>query len=500
MHSTDVGLPPTLTGCRLGAMARNGLRRRAAAYLGIACLLWLAHGCGDDESPAPAAACTELGGECIGVPAGDVCGQTYCTGDASCSDVTEVSSNDALASAAGSAGAGSCIALAPGNYSGVSLPGGVSLLGKGAGSVKVGAVVLGDGSGALVRGIELTEGITLNGARDARIEAARIRGASDAVQLQSGASVTVSQCEIATPGLHGIAAYDAASVNVSNTLIDAPTGPGVWVQCTGGCECATKTAVDIDHVLIDGAHHMGIHLAGAVGTMSNVTVQNTEQIRTPVQLAGGGGLAISGCSDIDATGLTVDGAESFGVLVDDSSADLGAPGEEQGIIIVDVKVGLWAGNIGASDTTQLLNVTNAEVVGNRAVGLGIGAGAQGIIIVDVRVADTLSEALLVEPASSGQQSELGHGIVWKEGATAELTSVTLSNNSMQSLLIDGPVGAGSRLEAVTLEGGDEQKGIIQQSVMADDTSPEIAAGAPDVSRETAAVADVPVGIAAPSAI
>ena len=66
-------------------------------------------------------------------------------------------------------------------------------------------------------------------------------------------------------------------------------------------------------------------------------------------------------------------------------------------------------------------------------------------------------------AEADGPADVGDGILWHEGAFASFTNLTLDGNARSSVLIDGEVATGSAFANVTLQGGDEGKGIVQQS-------------------------------------
>jgi hypothetical protein len=442
-----------------------------------------ASGCEDDPAPP----CTQFEGQCIGVPPGGVCDDDYCTEGIACASIVEVENDDDLAAAAADAPAGTCLALEEGNYGAVTLPGGVSLLGSGADFVIVASVRMQSGSGAVVRGVGVSEGVVFEGPGSARIEAVRITGGPDGVRAEAGTELTVADSEITGSAQHAVVAVDARSLSLERSHIHGAGGPGLWAQCAGGCDCADKSVVSLDHVLVERTHHIGVSVVGAVATLRSVAIRNTEQLSEPLQLPGGGGLLAAGCSELFANGVTVEHSDSFGLLMQSSSGALGDDLESKGIIIVDNKVGIWLSDVSG------VTLQNADVHDCRGVGIGIGGDleSRGIIIVDNKVGHTASEPLLVEPATSGQQETVGHGLVWTNGAEVRVDGLALAGNALQSMLIDGPVFEGSALNNVTLSEGDETKGIVQQLVMTGDAEPTVEGGTPAITREPTKVADVP---------
>jgi len=74
--------------------------------------------------------------------------------------------------------------------------------------------------------------------------------------------------------------------------------------------------------------------------------------------------------------------------------------------------------------------------------------------------------------------------MWCQGSRVEMDGVTLAGNERASVIIDGPVGEGSRIAHLTLSDGDESKGILQQDLPAGGLEPEIGPGAPALEVDT----------------
>lgn len=456
-----------------------------------------AAGCGGEDETAAGPCPFQVAGECVGVPDQPVCDADYCTGGADCAQVVQVASQPELSAAAAGAAAGTCIALAPGRYDAVDLPGGVSLLGKGAGVVTLSSVSLGQGSGALLRGVHVEGGgVHLTGVQAGRIESVRVSAsAQSGIDLADGSSVVMVTSEVLTSADYGIRGLGATGLTVERSVLADGEGPGLWVQCAEGCACATRPTVSLDRVLVARNAHVGVSLAGVQATLTQVDVLDTGQRGLT---AGGGGLSVSACSELVVSDLRVEDAASFGVLVDGSSADFGTPGGEQGIIIVNTRVGMWLSNIATgADPAQTVEVHGAELAGNAGVGLGIDGGAQGIIIVNTRVADTWQTTL---PVAEGGSSNVGDGLVWTGRAQVQIQGLTLSGNERLSMLIDGEVGAGSSLSEVTQIGGDEAKGIVHQQLPQGGTAPTVDDTVPTIASDVGRLHAVASAPQAPTAL
>ena len=142
-----------------------------------------------------------------------------------------------------------------------------------------------------------------------------------------------------------------------------------------------------------------------------------------------------------------------------------------------------------------VHVENASIADNTAVGLGLGGASKGIIII-CKTAITGTQVATVPVFENdmdlGTAKEVGDGLDWLDGSEATMDELSLSGNARASLLIDGPA-AGS-LAQVTLSGGDEQKGIVQQSYSGG-PQPQLGGGVPPITtsaEEQFAVTKPPV--------
>jgi hypothetical protein len=169
-------------------------------------LVGLMAACGNDtEGHHEAVTCEadqQVGGVCVGVPSATLCSDDTCTDGVECASVVEATTDAEVTAALATAGAGDCLALAPGAYAQIDLPAGLSLLGRSAADVTVQGVTLGAGTGEVLRGLTVqTGGIVVDGARDARIESVRVdRSTGDGIALLGAASATIVTSEITGSG------------------------------------------------------------------------------------------------------------------------------------------------------------------------------------------------------------------------------------------------------------------------------------------------------------
>jgi len=489
--------------------------RRWQATVALVVGLGMLAGCGGEDEQPPPAACTEVDGVCVGVPFEPLCGQATCTEGMGCAAVHEVASDAELDAAIASAGSGQCIALAPGSYHGVAVPAGVSLLGRSAAEVKIGALTLADG--AQLRGLEAQGGIVIGSATGVAIDAVRVQGGADGLACGPGASLTVTRSEIIASTSRGLVARDAASITVERSIVRGAGSGGLWVQCDAGCDCAAKPDVSLDHVLFENNHYVSVAFRGARARLVHVHVLDTSRRESDFAL--GGALSATHCSDLSYAKLYLRGGSAevdpqelgFGALIDGSSAaPVGTGVDEKGIIIINGKPGIWIQATGTplQEPTQSVVLDGLDVQGSPTAGIGFDLEAKGIIIINGKVDATRAHngptqhSLMdgnVETVVIGQAS-LGIGMVWKAESAASIEGLELSGSATHSVVIDGAVGSGSALNDVTLSGGDEQKGIMQQFVQGGGAAPVSGANVPALQQFSESVTDVPLDLAAPGAL
>lgn len=430
----------------------------------------------------------------VGPPVAALCAGTACTEGVSCATTQAVGGSAVLSAALNTATAGSCIVVEPGSYGAVALPDGVHLLGKGAAYVTVASVAASGGS--IIRGVNVQgDGVVVSGGTDVvRLDSSCVIGSSaNGVDVSSGAAVEIVATHIVGASGYGVRASEAASVALEKTLLTDLGGPGLWVS---GDACEAATEVAMSDVAIDGASLVGMSLDGTDASLAQVRVRNTKLLN----FQGGGGIALS-CSDVTAAGIDVEvsgGGDleaygAFGLLANNVSGDLGAPGDNAGIIIVGGRPGIWVGGgLGAVGP----KLENFHVSNSNGVGVGVGAETVGIIIVGGKVWDTSADTI---PLAGGGAGNVGDGLLWGNGAQLQIDGLDLAGSGRQSMLIDGAVAANSSIANITLSDGDDQTGIVQQGVEGSDVSPTEGAGAPSVSKEPSDVFDVPAEPKSPQA-
>jgi hypothetical protein len=495
----DLAYRPVIPCIVAGASSRRALPEAVMSKIWgplVALAAWSGLGC-TAEPEAPVATCPDgntIGGVCAGVPSTPLCDGDTC-GDPSCSAVVVVGSDAELTAALQSAAPGSCVALSPGAYQHALVPAGVKLLGKGADFVSVGQVELGVGSDSLVRGVTVSsDGITVSGT-NGTVDAVRVtNAATDGITLAQGASATVSRSDVSGSTRYAASAFDVVSLEVADSILSGAKGPGLWAQCSAGCACTTPIDVTVRNTVIRDTKVVGLSLVGVAATLEDVEISNNT---VDDQFQPGGGLAVSGCSTLTASGLSVHDNTNFGVLVDDSSASLQPSADGMGLTVSKNLRGIWAQYIGQS-AQQSFTVDGATVSDNIGIGIGIDGGALNVSLTDCTVSNTAMVSLpaLVHGVSAGAK-DVGDGLNWLAVSHVTIDGLTVSNSARASVLIDGPVADGSSIAHVTLAGNDLALGIVQQNLPQDGTQPTVGEAAPPIQSTPSEQFPIAIGLGIP---
>jgi len=425
---------------------------------------------------APETCDREIDGACIGPTSTNLCSGGAPSVPAACGDVIVVDDLADLPDTAANAPAGSCLTLPAGASSAsVSLPLGVSLFGCGMAHTTLGPIEIRGGSGAVVHGLRTT-GVVIASASDVKLQHIRVQDGEQGITLDAGSSVTIQRSDAVRLSGDGIFAADASRVVVEDSAFDLTDGAGVWVQCGTGCDCAEPTKVVLERVSLASNTGYGAAFIGADAVLRNVVAEDTV-VASPTE--GGGAIAATGCSRLDADGIAIARMSRFGVLLHGATGVLGG---EKGIIVVDGKIGIWL-----QDTTQA-EVRNFEIRGSSGVGLGIGGESRGIIVVDGKIFDTASASVPGYDAGGVAVGSVtvSDGVVWHHGAEATVERLEIGDTSGYPLRIIDPVPAGS-LSEITFSGTDAGKTITHQNVVSGEPGPSTDASVPSI--ETMAEAE-----------
>jgi hypothetical protein len=415
----------------------------------------------------------KLRGECVGVPMGAVCEDEFCTEGASCVRVIEVHDDAELAAGVASASSGDCLALARGAYTSVTLPQGVSLLGRSASSTSVEGVTVRGGTGALIRGIEIRAGgLSVAGGAELTVHAVRVKGsAGDGIIVEENARLWMSRSEVVSPAARGIRGVDFGHMVITGSAVGSAPAAGFWAQCGMGCDCPARPPVAIEHSLIQRPGTYGLALIGVSVSIENSDVNDTV---AGLDFQIGAAVAASGCTELTLSDVHVVKSAGVGLLVNESSAQLGVEGS--GISVSNASQGVVITQVGADQRVDMVEATIEDSAG---VGVCIGGFSSLVSIKDSSIART---RMVLLPLSPGGSAEVGDGLEWTAESQVQIDGLNVKGSQRESVLIDGPVAEGSRIENLTLSGGDEQKGIKQQKVLNDSDAPEVGPGVPPVQQ------------------
>lgn len=454
-------------------------------------------GCGGEEKPDPepstCPAGDEIRGVCAGVPADALCEGQSCTDGVDCASVKSASDDASLGEALSSATPGTCIALAPGDYGPVTLPGGVSLLGRSAAEVTIGGLLVQAGGDSVVRGlaIDAVDGVYLDPDATAHLEAVRVTASqTSGIQISNGASMVLRNSAVAGGAWTGIRVVEGGSALVEASILEGNAGPGLSAACASECGCPAPPDVTLRHTIVRDNHVGGVLLFGATALLESVDIQGTLVGDDVAFGLGGGGLSAAGCAHLTAKDLHVEDNASFGILLDASDAMIGDPLGDPAIQVKGNAIGVWAQHISKS-APQTVTLDGLTVEESAGVGIGAAGDAVGLIICRSAVKKTKLASLLVE---GGGSKEVGDGLLWLGATEIAIDGLTLDGNARASVVIDGE--ASGSMANVTLTGGDEEKGIVQQSY-AGGSQPQIGAGTPAITTSPTALFALPKSPAVP---
>jgi hypothetical protein len=407
------------------------------------------------------------GGVCRGIPATGACNEDASTENISCSTTIDVADDDALSAAVNGASVGTCILLDEGSYGSVTLPAGVSLIGRCASAVQVDTVSMAGGQGAVLRGIEIGKGgLVIDGAAGVRLESVRVNGSTgNGISVKSGSSVTISDSTITSSGRYGIVGKDGVSLMIERSLVTGNEGSGIIMHCSAECAaCMARPNLAITDSIIQDNHVGGIDVFTTDMTMNNVDIRGTLPGASFLPFEGGGNLSVAACSILlEARNVRLENAHSYGALVDASLASFGHVDDPEGSVAIrGNNIGLWVQN-GADGSISEMNGGRFE--NNHGVSLGIKGQTQAWIFRRSKIMNT-SEVVI--PTAAGGSEPMGHGIVWRDKASVKIEDVWICASARVPLLIDGPINTmgslASEVTNLTLTDGDEITGIWQQNL------------------------------------
>jgi len=390
--------------------------------------VWVAVSCSDDSSPKTEPCEHPLtDGSCAGVTRSEICASPYCTGASSCLNVWHVQQGASAGGDGSTASpyatleqgakrvvAGDCIALASGSYSGVTLAGGVSLLGTGAQHVTISntapgqpALSMTSGTGALLRGFTLSSagvGLRLRDsqgtvvdqvkvalAHEIGIDARRAKqlvitntqveqvvahtvppsgdagpgpdagadggsGASSAfgvgVLLAQGSSARLTQCAIQQSATQGVLA-DGSSIVLEESAVTKSGLFGVVIQCAAGCAAAGS---EIRDSVISYSQGIGLLVSGVKLTATGNDIGHTQYAA---------GLARAVQIQLQAAVTLQDNvvhhSAAQGIVLDDATGTL-----DQNRVENNQERGIWLQHVATPGVVLSGNI----VTGNQRAGIG----------------------------------------------------------------------------------------------------------------------------------
>ena len=318
------------------------------------------------------------------------------------------------------AAAGSCIALSAGAFGALTLPAGVSLIGKGASSSTVAGIRVTPGEAATIRGLSVSGGgIAVSGKGSLTIESVHVTGAGK---------------------FPGISATDT-NLTISKSTVELGGGFGVASLCKTDCATA-RPSLSLRRVLVRDNKSVGVWAHGVNTVIDGVQVSATHAENF---LYGRGFEFAEG--SVKATHIAALNNEDVGIYIDNAVAELTSFSVANNIRGVQLQA-IPAGGAKLDDFV---------IDNNAALGLGITKGSLGIIVQGGLIANTRPMKV---PVDIGGIQEVGDGINWLGGSEVTVSSsVKIQSSARRAVIIEST--SKGKFDG-TLSGGDETRGIIVQ--------------------------------------
>jgi hypothetical protein len=394
-------------------------------------------GCSSKKEDPPVASCEDrakTAGVCPGVASAAEIANA--ADGVACASQIAIADTGELSSKAASAASGTCLVLEPGAYGAVTLPAGVSLLGKGSSGTTIDGVTLTGGAAATIRGVTV--------------------GAAGIVGTGRGA-LTVDRVLVSHATGYGVNVTDL-DLTLSATTIEYTGKFGVAAasSCAGSATmpCTQRPKLVVKGVFVREAHGVGIWAHGIDVSIAGAQIDTTRA----QSFLYGRGLEVAAEPDIGqscsvtASSFAVINGDEVGVFVDGCNADFSSFVASKNIRGMQLQ-NIPDGGAKVQDFTMELN---------KALGLGI-SKSKGIIVQGGRIASTVA---LRVPVDVGGVQEVGDGLNWLESDVTVGATVTIESSARRGVIIDST--STGKFDG-TLGGGDETKGIIVQGGLTADT-------------------------------
>ncbi|MDP1824157.1 MAG: right-handed parallel beta-helix repeat-containing protein [Archangium sp.] len=179
--------------------------------------------------------------------------------------------------------------------------------------------------------------------------------------------------------------------------------------------------------------------------------------QTGQSLSAGSGVVASAGARLTLHGVTIEGNQNIGVLIDGAATRATL----DGCTVKDnLGRGVWAQGQTAAAGEATVTVSGGEVSGNALMGIGA-RDSTGLVIRDVTVQDTRA---VREPIDISTFEEIGDGIALFTGTTsATIENVISRRNARAQLLADG-CGQGVSVAGATVSGG-RYRVVVQRTVV-----------------------------------
>ncbi|MFH2010009.1 MAG: right-handed parallel beta-helix repeat-containing protein [bacterium] len=425
---------------------------------------------GCKEESEPSGSCVMLGQVCAGVQQLTLGSGTYHTDGASCASTIYV--REGASNGDGSQGApladlpdgvavaspGDCIALAAGSYTGASVPGSVSILGRGAAQTTITgeatALEITAGDDGLYRGVRITGsgvGVVVGAANNLTFESVEVADVFGVgVLVREGRYFTFEQSRIAGVQVLGNDVVGVGLVNlggpgivIRNSLIEDCRGTallardadlivessvlrnnegyGVAASCQ---QCgAMVPIITVTDSLIEGNAGVGMWFKDVAPSVTNCviagTVRTIDGFSRSVEIVRGEPFVLSD--------NVIEGGQDMGVFLASARGDA-----ERNLVQDHAGRGIWVQQVVAPAGVFAVNLVDNFVSGNQEVGLG----AMGEVVVNVtggQIDDTETKAIIVDNALV----EVGDALQILTSSTVDADGVLFLGSGRAGVLVDG---------------------------------------------------------------
>ncbi|HEY8074733.1 MAG TPA: right-handed parallel beta-helix repeat-containing protein [Labilithrix sp.] len=255
-------------------------------------------------------------------------------------------------------------------------------------------------------------------------------------------------------------AVHAASASISDVHVSGAKIAALAVLCTSNCAQSTVTIANANLETSE----LGLWVSGAHVAMTGG--RSGGHLGTGI--SSGDGIVATGGATIELDGVTVDGNQGTGVLVDGAGTTASI---KNATIQENANRGVWAQGLTGTLDAPALRVESSTLVRNKIVGLG-SIESRGIIIIGGRVAETQNTPVSTTVRALDQVGD-GFGI-FKNTTDFKIDGTVVEQNDRAAGLVDDGTKQGIIIIGGTIAAGASGYKIVVQET--DESVLQIATG------------------------